>query len=63
MAQQVSKTKTKRWLKRRYYMNKREFVSKQKAWDRAIIAAEQNQKQKQEQLKKAKENRKSKKGK
>ena len=47
----------------RNYMNKREFVSKQKAWDRAIIAAEQNQKQKQEQLKKAKENRKAKKGK
>ena len=42
-------------------MNKKEFVAKHNAWNKAIIKAEQEQQQKLENLKKTKENRRNKK--
>ena len=42
-------------------MNKKEFVSKHNAWNKAIIKAKQEQQQKLENLKKTKENRRNKK--
>lgn len=42
-------------------MNKKEFVAKHNAWNKAIIKAEQEQQQKLENLKRTKENRRNKK--
>lgn len=63
MAQQETRVKTKRWKRRRSYMDKQKFIGKQKAWDRAIRGAEIEQQAKAEQAKKSKEYRKASNGK
>lgn len=63
MDQQKTRVKTKRWKRRRSYMDKQKFIGKQKAWDRAIRGAEIEQQTKAEQAKKSKEYRKASNGK